>query len=122
MLGSPVNNHSPYPIPPFVQGIEHQLLKRSNPSQYLYIAERIHGNIDHKMDHLVCFYPGKAVQIASAHAAMHSLVATSRLREQGLCASEYSSPSVVAGAGGCLFIHSLVCSHARPMGAMLALL
>ena len=71
-----------------MQGIEHQLLKRSNPSQYLYIAERIHGNIDHKMDHLVCFYPGKAMKIASAHAAMHSLVATSRLREQGVCARE----------------------------------
>jgi hypothetical protein len=42
------------------QGIEQHLLLRSNPSNYLYVAERHNGNIDHKMDHLVCFYPGEA--------------------------------------------------------------
>ncbi len=41
-----------------VQGIESQLLRRSKPSNFLYVAERVGGGFIGKMDHLVCFLPG----------------------------------------------------------------
>lgn len=39
-------------------GMEGQLLRRSTPGNFTYLAERLGGTFDDKMDHLVCFVPG----------------------------------------------------------------
>ena len=41
-----------------VDGIRSQLLKRSHPSNLLYVAELEGNRVSPKMDHLVCFLPG----------------------------------------------------------------
>jgi len=41
-----------------VDGIRSQLLKRSLPSNLLYVAELEGNYVSPKMDHLVCFLPG----------------------------------------------------------------
>ena len=41
-----------------IQGMHDSLLQTSTPSGLTYIADRYGGNLDHKMDHLVCFMGG----------------------------------------------------------------
>lgn len=39
-------------------GLHAQLLRKSSPNGLTYIADRIRGELEHKMDHLVCFMGG----------------------------------------------------------------
>ena len=41
-----------------IQGMHDELLQRSTPSGLAYIADKNNGQLDHKMDHLVCFMGG----------------------------------------------------------------
>jgi Glycosyl hydrolase family 47 len=41
-----------------MQGMHDELLQTSTPSGLVYIADRNSGQLDHKMDHLVCFMGG----------------------------------------------------------------
>jgi len=44
-----------------MQGMHEMLLQYSKPSNLAYIADQNSGNLDHKMDHLVCFMGGSLV-------------------------------------------------------------
>jgi hypothetical protein len=41
-----------------MDGMHEQLLRKSSPNGLTYIANRIDGKLEHKMDHLVCFLGG----------------------------------------------------------------
>lgn len=41
-----------------MEGLHSQLVQKSTPNGLTYIADRKHGRLDHKMDHLVCFMGG----------------------------------------------------------------
>jgi mannosyl-oligosaccharide alpha-1,2-mannosidase len=41
-----------------IQGMHDELLQTSTPSGLVYIADKNNGQMDHKMDHLVCFMGG----------------------------------------------------------------
>ena len=41
-----------------MDGMHEQLLRKSSPTGLTYIANRIDGKLEHKMDHLVCFLGG----------------------------------------------------------------
>jgi mannosyl-oligosaccharide alpha-1,2-mannosidase len=38
-----------------IQGMHDELLQLSSPTGLVYIADKNNGNLDTKMDHLVCF-------------------------------------------------------------------
>lgn len=67
-----------------VTGIMDRLLQKSTPSGYWYIAEAEHSaaampegqdpNLIHKMDHLVCFFPGM-LSLGLVHSAGHEILA-----------------------------------------------
>ena len=42
-----------------IQGMHDELLFKSEPSGLYYIADKVGGAVDHKMDHLVCFMGGQ---------------------------------------------------------------
>eukprot|EP00568_Trieres_chinensis_P005159 CAMPEP_0183300398 /NCGR_PEP_ID=MMETSP0160_2-20130417/6841_1 /TAXON_ID=2839 ORGANISM="Odontella Sinensis, Strain Grunow 1884" /NCGR_SAMPLE_ID=MMETSP0160_2 /ASSEMBLY_ACC=CAM_ASM_000250 /LENGTH=744 /DNA_ID=CAMNT_0025462807 /DNA_START=48 /DNA_END=2282 /DNA_ORIENTATION=- len=41
-----------------IQGMHDELLQKSSPNGLTYIADKVNGRLDHKMDHLVCFMGG----------------------------------------------------------------
>uniref|UniRef100_A0A7S4N8K7 alpha-1,2-Mannosidase n=1 Tax=Odontella aurita TaxID=265563 RepID=A0A7S4N8K7_9STRA len=41
-----------------IQGMHDELLFKSTPTGLTYIADKVSGRVDHKMDHLVCFMGG----------------------------------------------------------------